>query len=92
MARIGSYVDPGFILPVFQQRYDCRTIILLYFSARRSCVMILEIPGSDEGTLEDRRRTMLPRGKWLVARYGDYQNNKRGISLARTSVATRETW
>ena len=54
----------------------------LYFSARRSCIMKLEIPGRDEGILEDRNRAKLTRGKGVVAGVEDSQNNERRIFLA----------
>ena len=41
--------------------------------------MELEIHGCDEGTLDDRRRAKLLRGKGLVAGFEDYKNNERGV-------------
>ena len=53
--------------------------------------MKLEIPGCDEGILEDRRLANRSRGKGLVTGFEDGQNNERGVFLARTSLASRET-
>ena len=69
MVRIGAYVDLGFMLFMCQWRYSYGTVSLLYFSARRSCIIKLEIPGYDEGpTYQIRgdletRRAKLTRGK-----------------------------
>ena len=54
--------------------------------------MKLEIPGCEEGILEDRRRAKLTQGKGLVAEFEDRLNNERGRFLARTSLASFETW
>ena len=64
----------------------------MYFSESRSCIVKPEIPGCDEGILEDRRRAKSLRGKELVAGFEDCQINERGIFLARTSLASREIW
>ena len=82
MVRIGAYADLGFMLLMFQWRCDYGTISLLCSSARRSYVMGLEIPGCDEGDLEDQRKAGLSRGKGLFAGFRDWQNNERGMLLA----------
>ena len=79
---------PGALLSMFQLRFDCGTISLLYFPARRSYNMRLEIPGCDDGVLEDRRRAKLPRGKRLVAGFEDFQNSERRMILAFTGLAS----
>ena len=60
--------------------------------------MKVEIPGCDVGlekesrAVEDRRRGTLSRGKGLVAGFADCQKNEKGVFLARTSLASRESW
>ena len=71
---------------------DKLVVLLLDAVASRS----LRPPGCDEGSQGDRRPAKLSRGKGLVAKFEDFQNNERGVFLARvsrtTSLASRETW
>ena len=68
MVRTAAYVHLGFTFSMFQQWSDYGTIGLLYFSARRSCIMGLGIPGCDEGTLEigDELRFREAKGRYGV--------------------------
>ena len=53
---------------------------------------MVEIPGCDEGALEDWKRAKLSRGKGLVAGFEEIRNNESATFLARTILASRETW
>ena len=49
MVRIGAYVDRGFILSMFQWRFDCSAASLLYFLRDAVASWSLRFPGVTKG-------------------------------------------